>query len=65
MSGHVHAYLFVCPIQHEHEYCRVFFERFTLFRREDATPYCNLLGILILDNVFKLKIVIFTYKILN
>ena len=34
-------------------------------KREDATPYYSLLGILKLDNVFKLKIANFTYQILN
>lgn len=38
---------------------------FFAHRREDATPYYNLLGILKLDNVFKLKIATLTYKILN
>ena len=38
---------------------------FFAHKREDATPYYSLLGILKLDNVFKLKIANFTYKILN
>ena len=33
--------------------------------RENATPYYNILNILKLDNMFKLKIGIFTYKIIN
>jgi hypothetical protein len=33
--------------------------------RENATPYYNILNILKLDNMFKLKIRIFTYKIIN
>ena len=39
----------------------IFFAR----SREDASPYHSLLGILKLDNVFKLKIAHITYKILN
>ncbi len=38
---------------------------FFAHKREDATPYYSLLGILKLDNVFKLKIANFTYQILN
>ena len=38
---------------------------FFAHKREDASTYFNLLGILNVDNVFKLKIAIFTYKILN
>ena len=38
---------------------------FFAHKREDATPYYSLLGILKLDNVLKLKIANFTYKILN
>ena len=38
---------------------------FFAHKREDATPYYSLLGILKLDNVFKLKIANFAYKILN
>ena len=38
---------------------------FFAHKREDATPYYSLLGILKLDNVFKLKIANFTYRILN
>ena len=34
-------------------------------KRENATPYYNLLNILKFDNIFKLKISIFTYKIIN
>jgi hypothetical protein len=34
-------------------------------KKESATLYMNLLSILKLDNVFKLKIAIFTYKIIN
>jgi hypothetical protein len=33
--------------------------------RENATPYYNILNILKLDNMFKLKIRIFTYNIIN
>ena len=32
---------------------------------EDASAYYNLLGILKIDNVFKLKIAVFTFKIIN
>jgi hypothetical protein len=32
---------------------------------ENATPYYSLLGILKLDSVFKLKLALFTYKVLN
>ena len=38
---------------------------FFAHKREDASTYLNLLGMLNVDNVFKLKIAIFTYKILN
>ena len=38
----------------------IFFAR----KKENVTPYYNLLGILKLDNVFQLKIAIFVYKIL-
>ena len=34
-------------------------------KRENATPYYSLLGILKLDSVFKLKLALFTYKVLN
>ena len=34
-------------------------------KRENATPYYNLLNILKFDNIFKLKISIFTYEIIN
>ncbi len=34
-------------------------------KRENATPYYNLLKILKFDNIFKLKISIFTYKIIH
>ena len=34
-------------------------------KKESATLYMNLLSILKLDNVFKLKIATFTYKIIN
>ena len=34
-------------------------------KRENATPYYNLLNILKFDNIFKLKISIFTCKIIN
>ena len=33
--------------------------------RENATPYYSLLGILKLDSVFKLKLALFTYKVIN
>lgn len=33
--------------------------------RENATPYYNILGILRLDNIFKLRIAEFSYKIIN
>ena len=38
---------------------------FFAHNREDATTYYGLLGILKLDNVFKLRIANFTYRILN
>ena len=34
-------------------------------KRENATVYFNLLGILTIDNAFKLKVAIFTFKIIN
>ena len=34
-------------------------------KRENATQYYNLLGILKLDNVFKLKLALFTCKVLG
>ncbi len=34
-------------------------------KRENATLYYSLLGILKLDSVFKLKLALFTYKVLN
>lgn len=40
---------------------RIFFAH----RRENAIPYFNLMGILSFDNIFKLKIATFTYKIIN
>ena len=33
--------------------------------RDNATPYYNLLGILKFENVYKLKVALFTHKILN
>lgn len=33
--------------------------------RENATPYYNLLDILKLDNIFKLKVALFAHKIIN
>ena len=33
--------------------------------RANATPYYNLLGILKFENVYKLKVALFTHKILN
>ena len=33
--------------------------------RENATPYYNLLDILKFDNIFKLKVALFAYKIIN
>jgi hypothetical protein len=33
-------------------------------KKENVTPYYNLLGVLKLDNVFQLKITTFVYKIL-
>ena len=33
--------------------------------RDNATPYYNLLGILKFDNVYKLKVALFTHKILH
>ena len=39
----------------------IFFAR----KRENATVYFNLLGILTIDNAFKLKDAIFTFKIIN
>ena len=34
-------------------------------KRENATVYFNLLGILTINNAFKLKVAIFTFKIIN
>ena len=34
-------------------------------KRESATPYYSLVGILKLDSVFKLKFAVFTYKVIN
>ena len=38
---------------------------FFAHKRENATVYFNLLGILTIDNAFKLKVAIFTFKIIN
>ena len=38
---------------------------FFAHKRENATVYFNLLGILTIDNVFKLKVAIFTFEIIN
>ena len=38
---------------------------FFIGNHEDASAYYNLLGILKIDNVFKLKIAVFTFKIIN
>ena len=38
---------------------------FFIGNHEDASAYYNLLGILKIDNVLKLKIAVFTFKIIN
>ena len=41
------------------------FNFFFAHSRENATPYYNLLDILKLDNIFKLKVALFAHKIIN
>ena len=43
----------------------VHFFFFFAHSRENATPYYNLLDILKLDNIFKLKVALFAHKIIN
>ena len=38
---------------------------FFAYSRDSATPYYNLLGILKFEKVYKLKVALFTHKILN
>ena len=38
---------------------------FFSYRRDNAMPYFNLLEIFILENIYKLKVALFTHKITN
>ena len=38
---------------------------FFTYSRDSAMPYLNLLGILTLENIYKFKVALFTYKITN